>query len=138
MSLARNLTTSMHGSFAATIGVFLTCYKMLPVQDFPGGSVIKNLPTNAGDTSSIPAREDSACRGAAKPVSHNHAACAAERRGRDSRVQASCSPRSATGEATAARSQAPQAESLSLSPTGEKSAQQQRPTTAPNKYIVEE
>ena len=54
-------------------------YKMLPGQDCPGGSVIKNLPTNAGDTSSIPAREDSACRGAAEPASHSYPACAAER-----------------------------------------------------------
>ena len=42
--------------------------------------MIKNVPTNSGDTSSIPAREGSACRGAVKPASHSYPACAAERR----------------------------------------------------------
>ena len=40
--------------------------------DFPGGTVVKNPPTNAGGTSSILVREDPTCRGATKPVHHNY------------------------------------------------------------------
>jgi len=36
---------------------------------FPGGSVVKNLPVNAGDMGSI--WEDPTCRGATKPLCHN-------------------------------------------------------------------
>ena len=36
---------------------------------FPGGSVVKNPPVNAGDTGSIP--DLRRCRGATKPVHHN-------------------------------------------------------------------
>ena len=39
-------------------------------RDFPGGTVVKNLPANAGDTGSIP--EDPTCCGATKPVCHNY------------------------------------------------------------------
>ena len=35
---------------------------------FPGGVMDKNLPAGAGDTSSIPGREDPTGRGATKPV----------------------------------------------------------------------
>ena len=45
---------------------------------FPGGAVVKNLPDNAGDTSSIPGLEDSTCRRATKPMRHNYWACALE------------------------------------------------------------
>ena len=37
---------------------------------FPGGTVVKNPPANAGDTGWILVREDSTCREAIKPVSH--------------------------------------------------------------------
>ena len=40
--------------------------------DFPGGAMVKNLPANAGDTGSIPGREDPTCHGATKPVRHNY------------------------------------------------------------------
>ena len=39
---------------------------------FPGGTVDRNLPTNAGDTSSILRPGDSTCLGATKPVCHNY------------------------------------------------------------------
>ena len=34
--------------------------------------MVKNLPANAGDASSIPAQEDLTCHGAARPVHHNY------------------------------------------------------------------
>ena len=37
-------------------------------QGFTGGSVVKNLPANAGDMSLIPGPEDPICHGATKPV----------------------------------------------------------------------
>ena len=38
-------------------------------RDFPGGAVVTNPPTNAGDTGSIPGRElDPTYRGATKPT----------------------------------------------------------------------
>ena len=39
--------------------------------DFPDGSVVKNLPANAGDTSSNQVREDSTCHRATKSVCRN-------------------------------------------------------------------
>ena len=36
--------------------------------DLPGGSVVKNLPANAGDTGSIPGLGDSTCCGPTMPV----------------------------------------------------------------------
>ena len=45
---------------------------------FPGDSVVKNPPANAGGTGSIPDLEDSMCWGAAKPMCHNYWACAVE------------------------------------------------------------
>ena len=47
-------------------------------QGFPRGSVVKNPPANAGDTSSIPDPENPSCYGATKPVRHNYWACALE------------------------------------------------------------
>ena len=47
--------------------------------DFPGGTVVKNPPANAGDTGSSPGPgEDPTCREAMKPVRHNYWACALE------------------------------------------------------------
>ena len=39
---------------------------------FPGGTVVENLPANAGDMGSGPGPEDPTCRGATKPVCHNY------------------------------------------------------------------
>ena len=39
---------------------------------FPGGAVVKNPPANAGDTGSIPGREDPTCHRATKPVHLNY------------------------------------------------------------------
>ena len=38
---------------------------------FPGGSVVKNLPSSAGDASLIRGLEDLTCSGATKPVHLN-------------------------------------------------------------------
>ena len=45
--------------------------------DFPGGTVDRNLPANAGDKGSIPGPEDSTCHGGTKPTNHNYWAHAA-------------------------------------------------------------
>ena len=42
----------------------------LGVKGFPGGSVVKNLPTNAGDTGSVPGL--GRCHEATKPMCHNY------------------------------------------------------------------
>ena len=39
---------------------------------FPGVTVVKKPPANAGDTGSSPVWEDPTCRGATKPVRHNY------------------------------------------------------------------
>ena len=39
---------------------------------FPGDSVVKNPPANAGDMDSIPVWEDPTCCGAAYPVHHSY------------------------------------------------------------------
>ena len=39
---------------------------------FPGGSVVKDSPANAGDTGSIPDMGRLACHRATKPVCHNY------------------------------------------------------------------
>ena len=44
----------------------------------PGGTVVENLPANAGDTGSSPGLGRSTCCGATKPVHHNYWACALE------------------------------------------------------------
>ena len=41
-------------------------------EGFPGGTVVKNPPTNAGDTVRALVREDPTCLGATKPVRHNY------------------------------------------------------------------
>ena len=46
--------------------------------DIPGGSVLKNLPANAGDMGSSPSPEDPTCHRATKPLHHNYWACALE------------------------------------------------------------
>ena len=40
--------------------------------DFPGGTVVKYLPANAGDTVRALVWEDPTCHGATKPVYHNY------------------------------------------------------------------
>ena len=65
-------------------------------RDFPGGAVVRNLPTNAGDTGTVFSSrpliahiylasysrslvwEDHTCHGATKPMHHNYRACALE------------------------------------------------------------
>ena len=45
----------------------------------PGGSMVKNLPANAGYLGLIPdLGEDPTCLRATKPMSHNYGACAPE------------------------------------------------------------
>ena len=39
---------------------------------FPGGSVIENLPANAGDRGSVLVQEDPTCCGATKPLWYNY------------------------------------------------------------------
>ena len=46
----------------------------MSILDFPGGTMDKNPPANAGDTVSI--QEGSTCLGAAKPMGHNYSASA--------------------------------------------------------------
>ena len=45
---------------------------------FPGGSVVKNPPANAGDTSSFPGPGRSIMPGTTKPICHNYWACVLE------------------------------------------------------------
>ena len=40
--------------------------------DFPGGTVVKNPPANAGDTVRALVQEDPTCCRATKPVCHNY------------------------------------------------------------------
>ena len=47
-------------------------------EDFPGGSVIKNSPANAGDTGSSPGPGRFRMLWTSKPVRHNYWACALE------------------------------------------------------------
>ena len=41
-------------------------------RDFPGSTVVKNPPANAGDTGLSPGPKDPTCRGATNPVCHNY------------------------------------------------------------------
>ena len=73
--------------------------------DFPGGTVVKTLPANAGDTVRALVREDPTCHTATKPVCHSYWVCALE----------ACkpqllSPRATTTEARAPGASAPQQE----------------------------
>ena len=43
-----------------------------PGQGFPGGSVVKNPPANAGDTVRSLTWEDPPCSGTTKPVCHDY------------------------------------------------------------------
>ena len=45
---------------------------------FPGGSALRNLSANAGDTGSVLDPEDPMCHRAARPIHHNYSACALE------------------------------------------------------------
>ena len=45
-------------------------------RDFPGGALVKNLPSNAGDIGPSPGPGDPICHRATKPVCHNYGACA--------------------------------------------------------------
>ena len=50
--------------------------------DFPGGPVVKNLPSNAEDAGSIPGwRTNSTCCGAAEQVRHNWTEACVQRQG---------------------------------------------------------
>ena len=42
------------------------------IQGFPGGSVIKNLPANAGDTGSIPGLGRSPGKGNGNPIQYSY------------------------------------------------------------------
>ena len=48
------------------------------MRGFPGGSVVKNPPGNAGDVGSTLIREDPTCCKADKPMSHSYWTCALE------------------------------------------------------------
>ena len=48
------LTTPQPGYFESSCGIGLNLELERAEQDFPGGTVSKNLPVNAGDTGSIP------------------------------------------------------------------------------------
>ena len=41
-------------------------------RDFPGGTVVKNLPASAGTWVRALVREDPTCRRATKPMCHNY------------------------------------------------------------------
>ena len=47
------------------------CSHLLLKMDFPGGSMVKNLPANAGDTGSIPGSGRSPGRGRGNPVQYS-------------------------------------------------------------------
>ena len=57
---------------------FLDTAAKPPCQGFPGGSVVKNPPANAGDTASIPGLGRSHMHRATKPGHHNYWACSLE------------------------------------------------------------
>ena len=42
------------------------------MEGFPRGSVVKNLPDNAGNSDLIPGLEDPTCSGVTKPMCHNY------------------------------------------------------------------
>ena len=74
----------MHASFLPStereakeipLGLSIKCARFW---DFPGGTVVKNPPTSAGDAGLILVQEDPTCHGTTKPVRHNCWACALE------------------------------------------------------------
>ena len=56
------------------IAVYLQFFLLLKtmLQGFPGGTVVKNLPANAGTRVQALVWEDLTCRGATKPTCHNY------------------------------------------------------------------
>ena len=50
----------------------LECLFNNSIRGFPGGSLVMNLPANAGDTSSVPVREDPTCCETAKLMGHKY------------------------------------------------------------------
>ena len=58
--------------------LIIKCKSKLQWGVFLGGSVIKNLPANAGDTVQSLVQEDPTCRRATKPMRHNYWTCALE------------------------------------------------------------
>ena len=112
------------------------------VLGFPGDSVVKNPPANAGDTGLIPGLGNPTCHGATKPMLYNYWSCALEPR--SCQLLGSCiatieacepsRPCSTTREATALRSPStPTREWPLLAGTRERLVQPQRHSTAINK-----
>ena len=59
--------------FLSFFGLFLHAYiKLFQLPGFPGGSVGKNPPVNAGYTVQSLVQEDPMCCGGTKPVHHNY------------------------------------------------------------------
>ena len=50
----------------------ITYHRRKILEDFPGGTVVKNPSANAGDTGSTLVWEYPTCQGATKPVRHNY------------------------------------------------------------------
>ena len=112
------------------------------VLGFPGDSVVKNPPANAGDTGLIPGLGNPTCHGATKPMLYNYWPCALEPRscqllGSRIATTEACEPSrpcSTTREATALRSpRTPTREQPLLAATRERLVQPQRHSTAINK-----
>ena len=93
---------AVFNTFSLLVMIFL--YKNY-FGDFPGGTVVKDPPANAGDTGSTLVHEDPTCRGATKPVCHNYWACTLEPMSHNY-----WSPRVTTTEARVPRAHAPQQE----------------------------
>ena len=53
-------------------GYKINAQNSLAFLGFPGGTMVKNLPANAGDMGSSPGQEDPTCRGTNKPMCHNY------------------------------------------------------------------
>ena len=52
-------------------GKFLNCVELPVIMGFPGGSVVKNPPSNAGDVGSIPGSERSLGEGSGNPLQYS-------------------------------------------------------------------
>lgn len=65
MSQNSNLKESEEGKESESLWKKLLKKKIL---DFPGSSVVTNLPVNAGDVDLAPSPEDPTCHGAAGPA----------------------------------------------------------------------
>ena len=99
-------------------------------QGFPGGSVVKNPPANAGDTGSIPGPGRPHTPQTTKP--HSHCAWALSPRLTATEALEPPSPHSAREGATATRSPRRAAREGPASATGGKLAQQRRPSRDKN------